>query len=75
MNHDVMPFDLADPKLKAQIDKMIRDVMIILVERAGGEIRIPVSIVDVKPRGLLLAVSVDQDGAEPAIVFKVGRTQ
>lgn len=75
MNHDVMPFDFADPKFKAKIDKMIRDVLIILVDKAGGEIRLPVSEIDTKPKGLVLTLAVEMDGPVPVMAFKIGRTQ
>lgn len=59
---------LADPEARALIDAMKDQLLLVLVQRLGGEIRVPVAEVD-GTGGLLMSLGID--GSD--FIFKVTR--
>lgn len=58
-----------DPAAVAAIEAMKNDLLIIFVERLGGEVNVPVAEVDDKPKGKGLALSFDP--LSKSFTFKV----
>ncbi len=54
---------------RAAVRRMLDQIMILLVERAGGELTIPVAEIDEIPKGKILGIEVVGD----SFVFRVKR--
>lgn len=63
----------ADPTANALIQAMLPDLLIVLVQRAGGNVLVPVDEIDAVPAGKVLDMQVEADGFGSAFRFLVRR--